>query len=112
MDKQLKYQKAILLLLEDYAKIKPSDWAGVQNQIIADRQNHHYQLVRLGWHEKEHIHYTVFHFDIIGGKVWVQENRTDLPIVDELSDLGIAPSDIVLGFQLPSTQIMESTSLA
>ncbi len=44
MDKQLTYQKAILAFLEDYATIKPSDWKNVQNQVIIDRDNHHYQL--------------------------------------------------------------------
>lgn len=100
MDKSLKsYEKAILAFLEDYSRIKPSDWTHVQNQIIADREHGHYQLVRVGWHDGQHIHYAVFHFDLADGKVYVQENRTDLPIVDELVGLGISQDDIVLSFQ-------------
>lgn len=99
MDKQLKYQKAILAFLEDYAKIKPSDWVNVKNQVVVDKENHHYQLVRIGWHEGQHIHYAVFHFDLIDGKVLIQENRTDLPIVDELEGFGIPRKDILLAFQ-------------
>lgn len=99
MDQQLIYQNAILAFLENYSKIKPSDWKDVQNQIIADRDNHHYQLVRVGWHNGQHIHYAVFHFDLVGNKVWIQENRTDLPIVDELGELGIPRKDILLAFQ-------------
>lgn len=99
MDKQLGYQSAILSFLKDYAKIKPFEWKNVQNQVIVDRENHHYQLVRVGWHEGQHIHYTVFHFDLVGTQVWVQENRTDLPIVDELEALGIPRKAIVLAFQ-------------
>jgi hypothetical protein len=99
MDKQLNHQKAILSFLEDYVAIKPSEWKNVQNQLIIDRENHHYQLVRVGWHNGEHIHYTVFHFDLVGNVVKVQENRTDLPIVDELESLGISRKDIVLAFQ-------------
>jgi hypothetical protein len=104
MDKKLKYQQAILAFLEEYAKTKPVGWKNVQNQVIADKENHHYQLTRLGWVGDEHIHYTVFHLDIIGDKVWVQENRTDLPISDELEDLGIAPDDIVFAFMEPELQ--------
>lgn len=100
MDQQLiKNQQAILAFLNDYISIKPSDWKNVHNQIIIDRENHHYQLVRIGWHDGQHIHYAVFHFDLIGDKVFVQENRTDLPIVDELAELGIPRKKIKLAFQ-------------
>lgn len=98
MDKVLKYQKAIVTFLEDYAKIKPANMKGVENQVVADTQNHHYQLVRVGWQGKKHVHYAVFHFDIIGGKVWVQQNHTDLPIGYELMDLGIAEADLVYAY--------------
>jgi hypothetical protein len=57
-----------------------------------------YQLIRVGWHEGKRIHYVVFHFDIINTKVWVQQNRTDLPIGEELKELGIPEEDIVLAF--------------
>lgn len=101
MDKKLKYQQAILTFLNDYAQVKPYGWKDVQNQVIADRENHHYQLIRLGWVGDEHIHYTVFHLDLVGDKIWVQENRTDLPISDELESLGVLPDDIVLAFMEP-----------
>lgn len=101
MDKKLNYQSAILKFLNDYASVKPSDWKNVQNQVIVDKENGHYQLVRVGWHNGQHIHYAVFHFDLIGNKVWIQQNRTDLPIVDELEDLGIQRSDVLLAFQEP-----------
>lgn len=98
MDKVLKYQKAIISFLEQHAKIKPANLKEVQNQLILDTKNHHYQLVRIGWQEGKHVHYAVFHFDIIGGKVWVQQNRTDLPIGYELIDLGIEESDLVYAY--------------
>ncbi len=98
MDKVLKYQKAIVFFLEDYAKIKPANLKEVENQVIIDSENHHYQLVRVGWQDGKHVHYTVFHFDIIGGKVWVQQNRTDLPIGYALMDLGIAEKDLVYAY--------------
>lgn len=100
MDTQLvKYQTAIENFLKSYKNIKPSDWVNVKNQLIIDRENHHYQLVRVGWHNGQHIHYAVFHFDILDGRVLIQENRTDLPIVDELVSLGINKKDISLAFQ-------------
>lgn len=101
MDKILKYQQAILSFLNDYAQIKPINLKKTENQVIADNANHHYQLLRLGWQDDERIFQTVFHFDIIGDKVWVQQNRTDLPLDEELIDLGIAKEDIVWGVVHP-----------
>lgn len=98
MDKVLKYQKAVVSFLESYAKIKPTNLEEVENQLILDTKNHHYQLVRVGWQDGKHVHYAVFHFDIIGDKVWVQQNRTDLPIGYDLMDLGIAESDLVYAY--------------
>lgn len=101
MDKKQKYEKAILTLLNDYARIKPVNWRTAENQVIADRENHHYQLVRLGWKEQQYLHFVVFHFDIKGDKIWVQQNHTDLPIADELEDLGVASDDIIFPFAEP-----------
>jgi hypothetical protein len=101
MDKILRYEKAILALLNEYARIKPVNWRSAQNEVISDRENHHYQLVRLGWKEEQYVHFVVFHFDIIGDKIWVQQNHTDLPVADELEDLGVAPEDIVFPFMEP-----------
>ncbi|MFN0214420.1 MAG: XisI protein [Saprospiraceae bacterium] len=98
MDKKLKYEKAILSFLNDYARIKPVNWRTAENQVVSDRENHHYQLVRLGWKEGQFVHFVVFHFDLIGDKVWVQQNHTDLPVADELEDLGVDPNDIVFAF--------------
>ncbi|MDX1913307.1 MAG: XisI protein [Saprospiraceae bacterium] len=98
MDKILNYRNAIISFLEDYAKIKPANLPEVQNQVIIDDVNRHYQLVRIGWDEGKHVHYAVFHFDIIDGKVWIQQNRTDLPIGFDLIDLGIAAKDLVYAY--------------
>ncbi len=95
MDKKLNYEKAILTMLEEYAQFKPANWRSAEQQIIADREHGHFQLVRLGWLDGQRVHNTIFHFDLVGEKVWVQENRTDLPIVDELEFYGIAPDDVV-----------------
>jgi len=36
------------------------------------------------------------------GKIWVEEDWTDLCVVDDLLAAGISKSDIVLGFHHPS----------
>jgi hypothetical protein len=102
MEKIKKQQKAILNLLEYYAAIKSPFMPDVENKVIADTKNHEYQLIRLGWHENKHIHYTVFHFSLVNNQVWVHENRTDLNLDQELINFGIALKDIRSGMEAPS----------
>ncbi|AEE51850.1 XisI protein [Haliscomenobacter hydrossis] len=102
MEKVKKYQKIILQVLEEYASIKSPFMPEVENLIIADTKNHHYQLVRMGWYKDRHVHYTVFHFDILDNKVWIQENRTDVKIDEELIEAGIAAKDICSGMEHPA----------
>ena len=47
------------------------------------------------------VHYTVFHFDILGDKIWIQENRTDVKIDEELVEAGVAKEDIFSGMMHP-----------
>ena len=101
MEKVKKYQKAILKVLNDYAEIKSPFMPEVENKVIADTKNHHYQLIRLGWYQDKHVHYTVLHFDILEGKVWIHENRTDVKIDEELIEAGIDKKDIASGLQHP-----------
>ncbi len=104
MEKLKKYQSAILKVLREYAAIKSPFMPSVENKVVADTANHHYQLVRMGWHQDKHVYYSVFHFDIINGKVWVQENRTDAKIDEELVAAGVAAGDIVSGMSQPNLQ--------
>jgi XisI protein len=98
MDTKLKYETAILSFLGEYAQIKPINFKNANNQVIVDRDNGHYQLVRMGWQGEKYIYNTVFHFDLVGTKILVQQNRTDLSIVEELEEFGISSNDIVVSF--------------
>jgi hypothetical protein len=98
MDKTLKYQEAIITLLREFAEFWKSS-KGVKNQVIADKENHIYQLNMFGWQESQmYIHLVAFHLEIIQGKVWIHQNNTEAMIADELMEHGIAREDIVLGF--------------
>jgi len=99
MDKINKYQQAIIDYLDYYKEEMYSrDTSGVETQVVADKEKHHYQLVRLGWSDGRHVYYCPLHFDIKDGKVWVQLNNTEEMVGDELISRGVAKSDIVLGF--------------
>ena len=58
----------------------------------------HYQLWDIGWDEAgRRVFQPTIHVDLIGTKVWIQENTTDLDIAKVLATSGINPLDLVLG---------------
>jgi XisI protein len=71
---------------------------------LFDRKSDSYLFLRIGWEKNQRIHHAIIHLEIINGKVWIQENNTDLPIADDLEEAGIPKTDIVLGFQHPSVR--------
>ena len=104
MDKIKTYQRIVMSILEDYASYTSSSRSNIENQVIADFERNHFQLVRIGWDEDEDfIYQLIYHFDIKpDGKVWIQANWTDEDIASELVKKGVEKSDLVIGFQPPS----------
>jgi hypothetical protein len=100
-EKLKQYEQIIIETLQEYAAMFNQQDNGLQAKVIVDKEGKHYQLLNTGWRKDEYLFYIIFHFDIINDKVWVQENRTDILIAQELSERGIPKSDIVLGLQLP-----------
>jgi XisI protein len=112
MEKLKKYQKALLEILKYYASVKSPFMLDVDNKVISDTKNHHYQLQRIGWHQNSHVHYTVFHFEIRNNKVWVHENRTDVNIDAKLIESGIDAKDIMSGLDQPIAITMGQSATA
>lgn len=98
MDRIKKYQAVVLDLLNAYAEIKPINLKAVENLVIADKEKHHYQLIRVGWQDRTFVHDTMLHLNIKDERVWIQCNWTAWDIAQELLDRGIAKNDIVIGF--------------
>ncbi len=102
MEKIAQYRQHILSIYNDYARIKPVNLHDVDNQLIMDVERNHYQLVSIGWDKKLFSYTVIFHLDIKpDGKIWIQANNTDRDIAEELEEMGVPKSDIVLGFQPP-----------
>ena len=96
-----KYEQIIIETLREYAELYNQQRDGIEAKVIIDKAKKHYQLLSYGWRKDDYQFYVIFHFDIINGKVWVQENRTDVLIAQELVEKGIPKKDIVLGLQIP-----------
>ena len=101
MDKVEKYRTIVCEILKEYATIKKTLTPDVKFETLIDKESDHYILLSIGWFKQRFIYTTAFHFDIIEGKIWLQQNNTDVMIADELEERGIPKSDIVLGFQPP-----------
>jgi XisI protein len=106
-----KYEGFVLNILGEYAKIRYSN-LDARNMLIADTNNHHYQVVTMGWDGKTHVHDCPIHIDIIDGKIWIQQNMTEIDLDDELMQLGVPKTDIVLGFLSPKMREYTDYALA
>ncbi len=98
MDKIGAYQAIITNFLEEIAARPYANAPHIERQVVTDFIHHHYQLINVGWHRGRFAYSVLLHFDIRDGKVWVQQNGTEIEIADELIARGILPADIVLGF--------------
>ncbi|MEM1167829.1 MAG: XisI protein [Cyanobacteria bacterium P01_H01_bin.35] len=70
-------------------------------QLIFDKKREHYQVINLGWKEQKRVYGCVIHVDIKEGKLWIQRDRTEIGIANELVAAGVPKKDIVLAFKAP-----------
>ena len=94
------YQTYIEEIVKRYGSYKPA-YGDVEVQTIFDRENHHYQLVTVGWNKDQRIRGCVLHIDIKDEKIWIQHDGTEVGIANELVALGVPKEDIILAFHAP-----------
>jgi hypothetical protein len=111
MVKIKKYQKFILESLREYAKIKYSNVDAV-NQLVADKKNHQYQIMTVGWDNGTFIHDCPIHLAIINNKIWIQWNMTEIDFGKVFVDRGVPKSDIVIGFLAPEIRAYSEYAVA
>ena len=104
------YRECIIRLLEEYNRPRLIN-EGVECQLIIDTKHDHYQLVNVGWsRNRRRVYFCSIHIDIKDGKVWLQNNQTDILVAEDLVEYGIPKEDIVLGFHPP--YVREHTGFA
>ena len=55
----------------------------------------------VGWQELDRIYRSIIHLDIKDGKIWLQQNLTELNPAAELVSMGVPREDIILGLHPP-----------
>lgn len=95
MEKIEKYSAILLELLKTYERPKTY----IETYLVTDIQKHHYQVLRMGWTDKDtFILRIILYFQIKeDGKVWIIANWTADDIESTLVEMGIPKSDIVIG---------------
>jgi XisI protein len=94
------YRQYVQSLLNEHGKFKPTN-GDIDNELIVDTLNDHYQLIHVGWNGLKRVYHSIIHFDIKDSKIWIQQNMTDVDLAAELVNMGVPKEDIVLGLQPP-----------
>lgn len=103
MDALNRYREIIEKTLAEVAQL-PAPLPSIEHRIIFDRQHDSYAVISQGWDKARRVHDFIMHLELINGKVWIQEDNTDLAIAEELERAGIPKHDIVLGFHPPDVR--------
>ena len=94
------YRQCIQTILTKHGSFKPK-CGDVEAELIFDTSHDHYQLMYVGWNSLNRVYYSVMHFDIKDGKIWIEQNMTDVDLAQELLEMEVVKEDIVLGLQPP-----------
>ncbi|MGF1523955.1 MAG: XisI protein [Leptolyngbyaceae cyanobacterium] len=100
MDKLTQHKQWIQLVLEKHGQAKPAN-GDIEVFTFFDHENQHYQVFHVGWNQYQRIFGPLIHIDLIEDKVWIQYDGTEAGVANELVELGMPKSDIVLGYHAP-----------
>ena len=93
------YEKKIQEVLTDYlAELRQPANSHIDFVPICDKDENHFQIIAMGWEKDERIFNLLFHLDIIGDKIWVQEDKMEESIAEKLVEKGLSKKDIVLAY--------------
>lgn len=115
MDTKLnQYRSAIKDLLTQLAQWsnQSDDYPGVESTCVFDDVHDQYLLLNVGWQGDRRQRGLPVYIRIKDGKVWLEEDCTDMVIADRLVEAGIPQSDIVLGFKHPSLRAVKGFAAA
>ncbi|MDY6805679.1 MAG: XisI protein [Cyanobacteriota bacterium] len=100
MEKLEKYRNFVEKVIVKYAQFKPSN-GNIEVQEVLDRERDRYLLLNVGWDNKHRVQRCVLQIDIKNGKIWVQQDSTEIGIANEFIEMGVPKEDIVLAFYSP-----------
>ena len=93
------FRNAIIESYKEYAAyLRGTNYSSVDYHLVIDDENNRYQLEAVGWENDRRIFYVIFQSDIIGDKIWIQEDNTEDGLASFLEEKGIAKKELVLAY--------------
>lgn len=96
---RIKYRELVQTILSQHSRNDLDTETEIQ--LLFDPERDHYQVVQIGWEGQKRVYGCVIHVDIKDGKIWIQRDRTEAGIANELVAAGVSKEDIVLAFKAP-----------
>jgi hypothetical protein len=96
----LNYQEIVKDIISKYAKDQAEEDLE-HTEIVFDTERDIYLLLYTGWKDENRIYGCPIHIRIKDGKIWIQRDFTEEGIANQLVELGVPKTDIVLGFRSP-----------
>ncbi|NES20696.1 MAG: XisI protein [Symploca sp. SIO3E6] len=96
---RLNYSEVIQTVLRNHGKNYPNSQTEVQ--IIFDTERHRHQVLNIGWQELTRVFGCIIYVEIKDGKIWIERDRTEIGVANELVEAGVPKQDIVLDFKAP-----------
>lgn len=114
MDRLSLFREKIKEILGSFAALvkRTSRAKQIDTVTLFDEESDNYMVYRIGWEDKKRIHLTMMYVRIVEGKIWFEENRTEIDIAQELMDLGISKDEMCLGFIHPLLREEEASAVA
>ncbi|MBD2498640.1 XisI protein [Nostoc sp. FACHB-280] len=117
MDKLNLYRHTVQKIIRKYYELTNSQpvcntKTTISDRLILDEQRDQYLWLRCGWDDKKRVQHIILYLQIQNGKIWVEEDNTDLAIVDDLLAAGIPKTEIILGFHHPSKRGLTEFAIA
>lgn len=95
---KLDYRELVKKVIQQHARDR-SESDPSETHIVFDPERDRYLLLYVGWRDEERIHGCPIHIDIQEGKIWIQRDFTEEGLANQLAELGVPKTDIVLGFR-------------
>ncbi|MBW4504909.1 MAG: XisI protein [Scytonematopsis contorta HA4267-MV1] len=117
MDILTKYRSTVQETIKKYYNLTNSQITNttdnaISDYLILDEQRDQYLWLRCGWDDKKRVQHIILYLRIQNDRIWVEEDSTDLAIVDDLLASGIPKTDIILGFHHPSKRALTEFAIA
>lgn len=100
---KLDYRELVEKIIHQHS-IEQSEEDTDKVELVFDRERDRYLLLYVGWRDEERIHGCPIHIDIKDGKIWIQQDFTEEGLANQLVELGVPKTDIVLGFRVPEVR--------